>query len=223
LVVVQWQTRGEQSVWLVRHGESTWNALGLVQGQDDTATLTARGRHQSVKLSERFRHSAVGAVYASDLQRARQTATPLATAHGIPVQTDPALRERCFGIFQGGPVDALHPGVTGIRGEGVVNAHARPVGGESLDDVQNRVALFVDWLGGQSHEGDVVVVVHGGSLRAIRNYCAGKNVEEMRWDVVANGSVWPVRLPGTVTTVTHQEDTPNSEGSDECDDVRTAP
>jgi probable phosphoglycerate mutase len=197
-VVVPSQIRGEHDVWLVRHGESTWNELGLVQGQDDTSTLTARGRRQSEELSERFQETAVVAVFASDLQRARQTATPLATALGLPVRTDPALRERSFGVFQGGPVDALHPGVTGIRGDGVVDGNARPLGGESLDDVQKRVAKFVDWLGSQSHDGDVVVVVHGGSLRAIRNYCAGKRVEEMRWDVVANGSVWPVRLPGAV-------------------------
>ncbi len=199
-MVVPRPTRGERNLWLVRHGESTWNALGLVQGQDDTAILTERGRHQAKKLSERFQQSAVGVVYASDLQRARQTATPLAAALGLPVRTDPALRERCFGVYEGVPVEALHPGVTGIRGDSVVDANARPSGGESLDDVQKRLAQFVDGLGGRWHDGDVVVVLHGGSLRAIRNHCAGMRVEEMKWDIVANGSVWPVRLSSTASS-----------------------
>jgi probable phosphoglycerate mutase len=185
---------------LVRHGESTWNRLGLVQGQLDGASLTTKGRQQALALAERFRDGQVEALYTSDLRRARQTMEPLASALGLPVVSDRSLRERCFGTCEGGPVDALHAGITGIRGSGVVDAQARPPGGESLEDVQNRVGRFVEGLAAENHAGDVVVVAHGGSLRALRNYCAGLAVADMTWDVVPNASVWPVSLPATLLT-----------------------
>jgi probable phosphoglycerate mutase len=193
------------SVWLVRHAESNWNALGLVQGQADQSTLTDHGRAQALQVAERFRDQGVVAVYASDLRRTRETAAPVAALLGLSVHTDPALRERCFGVFEGGPVSALCPEVTGISGHRVVDVHARPVGGESLDDVQQRVAPFVDWLEDEHYAGDVVVVAHGGSVRAVRNYCAGLAVEDMVWDAVANGSVWPVQLPRRSPGVVRQD------------------
>jgi probable phosphoglycerate mutase len=187
-------------VWLVRHAESTWNSLGVVQGQDDTATLTTHGRHQSARLATRLSRYPVVAVYASDLRRARETAAPVAAVFGLPVVTDEDLRERSFGDFEGGPVDALHPGVTGLSDHRVVDGGARPDGGESLHDVQQRVGRFVDRLDSERRTGDVVVVAHGGSVRAFRNYCAGQCVEDMAWDAVANASVWPILLQGPVCT-----------------------
>ncbi|MGH9017462.1 MAG: histidine phosphatase family protein [Acidimicrobiales bacterium] len=187
-------------MWLVRHGETTWNATGLVQGQNDSSTLTTHGCHQSVMLVDRLRGVPVTAIYASDLGRARQTAVPLAEHLGLTVLTDRRLRERCFGVFEGGPVEALHPGVTGHGADGVIDADARPEGGESLNDVQHRVGDFVEHVRGIAHHGDVVVVAHGGSVRAFGNYCAGRSVDQMPWDVVANASVRPVLLPPVAPT-----------------------
>jgi broad specificity phosphatase PhoE len=102
--------------------------MGLVPGQLDVATLTAKGNRQAHQLAERFRDDEVEALYASDLRRVGQTVAPLASALGVPVIVDPALRERSFGTYEGGPVHALHAGVTGIDGKSVVDADARPPG-----------------------------------------------------------------------------------------------
>ncbi len=59
---------------LVRHGESTWNTLGLAQGHDDRAELTSRGQRQAAEAAMRFGGHPVRALYASDLRRALQTA-----------------------------------------------------------------------------------------------------------------------------------------------------
>jgi len=71
---------------VVRHGESTGNVLGLVQGQDDTATLTARGRHQSVKLSERFGPGEVGAIYGRDRSFGGQKVVGVTGVGGLAVE-----------------------------------------------------------------------------------------------------------------------------------------
>src|SRR5580658_9581304 len=85
-------------LWLVRHGESTWNVLGLAQGQSDQARLTGLGVRQAWYVTDQLRGRRIGAVYASDLRRAVATAAPLAAALGLEVRCDPRLRERCLGV-----------------------------------------------------------------------------------------------------------------------------
>jgi probable phosphoglycerate mutase len=208
---VEWNSQNRQSsqdsrdgeiqhrktLWLVRHGESTWNVQNRVQGQADEATLTNWGRHQAEQLADSLSAFPVSAVFASDLGRARETATIIAGGSDLPVHLDARLRERCFGVLEGESADSLTAEVTGIGGDGgneVVDVKARPEGGESLDEMFRRTRAFVE--GQRRHGcGDVIVVGHGGSIRTIRAYCAGLSAREMAWNVVANCSVWPTRLP----------------------------
>jgi probable phosphoglycerate mutase len=180
---------------MVRHGESTWNELGLIQGQADGPTLTDKGRRQSAQVAEQFRHSRAEAIYSSDLARAQETAAFVGQALGLPVVIDPALRERCFGSYEGLPMRALDTVDSGISGEHVVDASARPDGGESLDEVYERVGSFLERLQRERHRGDVILVSHGGAIRAMRAFCAGVPMNRTQWDVVANGSVSTVYQP----------------------------
>lgn len=189
---MNWTNDDDSALWLVRHGESTWNALGLVQGHAEGPTLTEKGRQQSAQAADRLWGGTIEAIYASDLVRAQQTAAFVGTALGLPVRYDRALRERCFGVLEGLPMSTLDPGDSGISGDSVVDVSARPEGGESLDELYKRAGTFLEWLLVQQHTGDVVVVTHGGTIRALRAYCSGMPMSGMAWDVVPNGSVWKV-------------------------------
>jgi probable phosphoglycerate mutase len=191
------------NIWLVRHGESTWNVRGLIQGQADGPVLTAQGHRQSAELVERFRSRRVEALYASDLVRAQQTAAYVGSLLALPVRCDAALRERCFGAYEGLPLQALEPEASGIVGMQIVDPSARPPGGESLTDVRRRVAGFVQRLAGQRHTGDVVVVTHGGTMRVVRAYCTGTPLRNAAWDPVPNGTVWPLHPPEPAVVVPH--------------------
>jgi glucosyl-3-phosphoglycerate phosphatase len=86
---------------LVRHGLSVWNVEHRVQGQT-CAGLTAHGRIQAERTAETIAARWPGAlVVASDLERCRDTAAPIADALGVPVRHDPLLRERAFGSWEG--------------------------------------------------------------------------------------------------------------------------
>jgi broad specificity phosphatase PhoE len=183
---------------MVRHGESTWNDLGLIQGHADGPVLTERGRAQSLEVADRLPVGAVEAIYASDLERAQETAKLVGAALGLPFGTHNALRERCFGVLEGRPLSDLDPAHSGIRDERVIDASARPEGGESLDDLYGRVGTFLEWLGDQTPAGDVVLVTHGGTIRALRAYCAGEPMLDSAWGEVPNGSVWNVPQPAIV-------------------------
>jgi len=133
-------------LWLVRHGESTWNVLGLAQGHDDQAQLTRRGLAQARAVAGELGGHPIGALYASDLRRARQTAAPVAAALGLRVRCDVRLRERCLGVLEGSAATAVSPAASGLDGQRVADPDARPEGGESLRDFYRRVSEFADEL-----------------------------------------------------------------------------
>ena len=178
----------------MRHGESTWNALGLVQGQMAEPALTLLGLEQARRAAAFLAGAPIGAIYSSDLRRAVQTAAALGTTLGLPVVEDARLRERCFGAAEGGPSAALLPATSGIEGERVVDADAAPPGGESVGDVYRRVAGFVEELtaapcDGEASMAGVVLVVHGGVVRVLLAWLDGVEPDRMAWGPVGNGLV----------------------------------
>jgi 2,3-bisphosphoglycerate-dependent phosphoglycerate mutase len=182
-----------QVLWLVRHGESTWNARGLAQGHDDQARLTSRGLRQARAIAVQLRDRPIRALYASDLSRALQTAAPLAGALGLTVVRDARLRERGLGVLEGTATASISPAVSGISDGRVVNPDACPDGGESLRDFYRRVARFAGDLAAAGRAGDragdVAIVAHGGTLRMLTACRQGVPVEEMTWDPLANATV----------------------------------
>ena len=178
------------TLWFVRHGESTWNASGFVQGQASGPVLTRKGRMEAAGVARRFGDAHITRIYTSDLQRARETAEIVGSALGLAPQSDPALRERNFGKAQGRPHGELGSAASGILDNRVVDADARPEEGESLSELYNRVRDFITELETCAPGGDVLVVTHGGVIRVAQAYCSGIAVEAMHWGPVTNASVW---------------------------------
>src|SRR6202451_1273070 len=182
----------EPALWLVRHGESTWNVAGLAQGHNDLAELTDRGLTQASDAAWQFRDRPVRAIYASDLRRALQTAAAFAAVLGLPVFADTRLRERSLGALEGLPSAMIGASVTGLDEGRVADADARPVGGESVRNLYRRAAQFVDELAATVDDddaGDVVVVAHGGTVRVLEAYLLGIPADQMGWGPVPNATV----------------------------------
>jgi probable phosphoglycerate mutase len=196
-----------QVLWLVRHGESTWNTLGLAQGHCDQARLTRLGQRQAWDVASQLRDRPVGALFSSDLRRALETAAPLAEVTGLAVTKDARLRERCLGVLEGAATAAIGPAANGLRGDEVVEPDAHPEGGESLREFYRRVAGFADELAARcrameaERAGEIAVVAHGGTLRMLNAYLRGIPVERMRWEPLSNGCIlrspegWPAVCP----------------------------
>ena len=193
-------------LWLVRHGETDWNASGLAQGHRDQARLTPRGVRQAWAVVGQLCDRPIGALFASDLHRAMETAAPLAAVLGLAVTRDTRLRERCLGTLEGTAAAAISPLVSGLRADRVVDPDAAPPGGESLRELYRRVAGFADDLAARrlpgpglpaAPSGDIAVVAHGGTLRVLNAYLHGVPVERMRWEPLANGTILRSPTRGT--------------------------
>jgi probable phosphoglycerate mutase len=186
----------EPAIWLVRHGESSWNVAGLAQGHNDLAELTDRGLTQASDAARQFRDRPIRAIYASDLLRALQTAAAFAVVLGLPVFADARLRERSLGVLEGIPSAAIGSSVTGLDAGRVADPDARPADGESVRDLYSRAAEFIDELAATADDdaaGDVVVVAHGGTVRVLEAYLLGIPADQMAWGPVENATV--VRIP----------------------------
>lgn len=86
--------------YLIRHGESLYNAEGRIQGQSDVE-LSPLGLRQAHALADALAEERIDAVFASPLRRAMQTAEPLAARLGLNIEPDDRLMEIHAGIFQG--------------------------------------------------------------------------------------------------------------------------
>ncbi|MFK3880809.1 2,3-diphosphoglycerate-dependent phosphoglycerate mutase GpmB [Pantoea agglomerans] len=93
-------------VYLVRHGETVWNAERRIQGQSDSP-LTEKGEQQAWQVGERVKHLGITHIIASDLGRTRRTAKIIADACGCSVTLDPRLRELNMGVLEKRPLDGL--------------------------------------------------------------------------------------------------------------------
>jgi broad specificity phosphatase PhoE len=148
---------------LVRHGETDWNAARRWQGHADRP-LTGRGREQARKLAAEL--DDVAAVYASDLARARETAEIVAAELGLPVTTRRDLREIDVGPFEGltrEEVDQRFPDAARLADERGWGWE----GGETPGQMAGRVFAALREIA-ESHPGErVLVVLHGGNIRAV--------------------------------------------------------
>ncbi|AUU84000.1 2,3-diphosphoglycerate-dependent phosphoglycerate mutase GpmB [Leclercia adecarboxylata] len=93
-------------VYLVRHGETQWNAERRIQGQSDSP-LTAKGEHQAWQVGERAKTLGITHIIASDLGRTRRTAEIIAQACGCDVTVDARLRELDMGVLEQRLIDTL--------------------------------------------------------------------------------------------------------------------
>ena len=157
-------------ILLARHGETDWNRVGRWQGHADPP-LNDAGRTQAAELAERLAGDGIAAIYSSDLMRASQTARVVADRLGLAVVEDAGLREIDVGSWSGltrAEVEQRFP-----------QGYARWLGGEighdgeTREELTERVVGAVEQIAAEHPEGTILVVTHGGAIRAIRRHASG--------------------------------------------------
>ena len=139
-----------RSFLFLRHGQTASNAAGTVGGATDLP-LTSEGHAQAAAAAEVLREVDIASIWCSPLQRARDTAAPVARMKGLPVQLLPDLQERNWGEWEGQPRSVL------IR-------EATPEGGEGPDTFRARIHRAMAAITGPF---PVLIVAHSGTAREI--------------------------------------------------------
>jgi probable phosphoglycerate mutase len=176
------------TIHLVRHGETDWNVERRLQGWTDIP-LNATGIRQARAAALALAGRPIGAVISSDLSRARETAELIAAEAGVAVVTDPALRERNYGVAEGQLNSALEVEFDGGLGERWADPDFSFEGGETRREVYLRLGTFLTELLASPPPQETVLVSHGGALHVARGFLEGFPVERLPGWRFENGEI----------------------------------
>ncbi len=188
-------------MWLLRHGQTAWNAEQRIQGHLDIA-LDDTGRWQAQQLALALQdscHQDAGGqgqgqrlqhIYSSDLQRAASTAQATALLLGLPVVQDPGLRERAFGSFEG----LTHAEVQNNWPEAAKRWRERdesfaPPGGETGADFHARCVATASRLVARHPGQGVALFAHGGVLDALYRAATHQSLQAPRSWQLGNATI----------------------------------
>jgi broad specificity phosphatase PhoE len=180
-------------IWLVRHGTTLWNSEQCFCGHSDIP-LSPLGIDQAHWLADYLHLAPIGVIYTSDLLRARQTAEIIARSHSQPVQIQPstAWRELDFGAWEGLPYAQIAERFPQQLAFFTDPLHTSPPDGENFTILVQRVwnaflAMICerDSANQPSQHSDIVLVSHGGPLRALL-CCILKMPLERQWQLRLN-------------------------------------
>ena len=165
---------------LVRHGDTELNSDERYWGHSDVK-LSAAGFRQAERLRDRLAAQKIDAIYSSNLQRASETAEVITSRHQLAVTTCAELREINFGKLEGltfDEINQLYPEVTRLWAEG--SSTLQYPGGESLDELNNRVSNFIGRLKKHTPEETILIVAHSGPLRLLMCQLLGIGLQHWR-------------------------------------------
>ena len=177
-------------LYLVRHGETAWNAEGRLQGSTDVP-LNDTGRAQARTLAAAFARFGIAHVFTSDLVRSRETGSIIAEHLGLgEPAVEPDLRERRFGIFEGLTRDEIHTRYPDEWRAWTGRTHM-PAGGEPVESSVGRMRAALERVFAQA-TGPALVISHGGIMRLWLSDLAGHLLPN-----IANGATFVVERAGT--------------------------
>ncbi len=163
-------------LWLVRHGETAWNAASRIQGFSNVA-LSDVGVLQAEALAKRIGHESFDAIYASDLERAHLTAKTVFPQTDIVL--DARLREFNFGVFEGQSWKTMSQQERQQMSVWFLGPYDQRVPeGESNDDLRSRIEAFIADL---PKSGRVIVFTHGGVVATAAHLVTGRP-KESKWN-----------------------------------------
>jgi len=183
-------------IYYIRHGETTWNAAGRLQGAQDTA-LNDLGRSQAVQaghiladlLARDGRDKSELPYVASPLLRARKTMELMRGALELPPEqyaTDDRLREIGYGKWEGFTLAEMQAADPEFFARRLADKwRVAPEGGETYEAVQRRMS---EWYGQVNT--DTVVVAHGGTARALMVSLGFETPESAADLPIAQGAVY---------------------------------
>ena len=153
-------------IYLVRHGQTDWNAVRRIQGRENIP-LNEKGRQQAVKLAESFKDIMLDGIVSSPLDRAVETASVIASEKGLTVDIDKDLIERDYGDWSG-HVIRQEDKKDLFRDIGVNNMEPASEVEARMKGVMQRIAA--------SGKKSVLCISHGAAINALLSALTGGNI-----------------------------------------------
>jgi 2,3-bisphosphoglycerate-dependent phosphoglycerate mutase len=170
----------QKEIYLIRHGETEYNRMGIVQGSGIDAPLNEKGIKQADAFFKKYGHLEFDRIYTSLLQRSYQTIASF-EAKGIPVEKHEGLNEICWGAFE---MKRMNPHDRSYYYDLIASWNSgnisRPIeGGESPVDVAERQQPVIDLILSRTEEKKILICMHGRAMRVLLCRLLNKPLTEM--------------------------------------------
>lgn len=191
-----------KKVYLIRHGQTDFNLKNIVQGSGVDTDLNNLGQKQAEAFHEAYKHIPFDKVYTSALKRSQQSVRGFIDS-GVPHDALVGLNEISWGTKEGHRVTPeedeyyhfmLQQWRTG-------QTHLRIEGGESPEDVVNRMKPAVDYIMKQEHERTILICMHGRAIRILLCYLLNYPLKSMDMFEHANLCLYKLNFSGTMFNV----------------------
>jgi probable phosphoglycerate mutase len=175
-------------VLLVRHGQTPTTGA-VLPGRAKGLHLADAGRQQAERVAQRIAElKTIDAIYASPMERARETAAPIGAARGLKVQVDRGLVECEFGEWTGAELKTLMKLPEWQTVQRAPSTFRFP-GGESFTEMQARMVGAVDRLRAKHPGGTIVCVSHADPIKALVAHAMGTHLDLFQRIVIGTCSV----------------------------------
>lgn len=181
---------------LIRHGENDFTKKHKLAGRLPGVHLNAHGREQARALGEAFKNAPLKAIYSSPLERALETAAPIAEAARLEVQKEAGLIETNVGAWQGRSLAALR---LTKRWKTVQHAPSRAQfpEGESFQECQSRIIATLEKILRKHKTNDMIACVfHADPIKLAAAYYVGLPLDQFQRLGCDTGSVTALQIGG---------------------------
>ena len=196
-----------KKVYLVRHGQTDFNLRNIVQGSGVDTDLNDLGRRQAALFFEMYKDVAFDKIYTSALKRSQQSVQKFID-RGISHNSLIGLNEISWGKKEGHRVtpeeDAYYHYMLDQWRLG--NTHLKIEGGESPEDVVQRMKPAIDYIMGQKDERTILVCMHGRAIRILLCYLLHYPLKSMDLFEHQNLGLYVLNYSGSMFTVDKYND-----------------
>ena len=172
-------------IYVVRHGETDWNAEGRIQGKTDVE-LNKNGIGQAEKLKEIIKDYDIDLIISSTMKRARKTAEIINETLKCDIIYDASLVERGYGIFEGKIREEITDEVLNSHALYNYNVNKNYGEVETIHDLCSRVWKLLDKIKKDYKDKNILLVTHGGTIQIINAYFVGINKDGVIRDLRIN-------------------------------------
>ena len=186
---------------LIRHALNDWVGK-RIPGWSPGISLNEEGRRQATRLAKRLEPVPLEAVYSSPLERAVQTAEPIAESHGLGIELRDGLKDTRYGELTGQSIEDVL--MTDVWKEfRAYPSRTRFPGAETIYEVQVRVVAELEKMLEAHPEGNIAVLAHGDVIRVAVTHYIGLSLDLLDRIWVSPASVSVLRFGTWGPRLTH--------------------
>lgn len=198
----------EKTLYIIRHGETEFNRMNIVQGSGVDTDLNITGNDQAKKFHAFYHHLVFDKIYCSALKRTRQSVQPFIDS-GIEYTVLPELNEISWGCIEGKPQSEeqkLHY-LSVVKKWNAGELDEKIPDGESPNEMQQRQKIALEHIMGNTSEKNVLICMHGRALKSFLCLLLNMPLTKMEEFLHTNLGLYMLKYNGSDFILMKQNDT----------------